>query len=36
VDAINPTDQWEEQFSDLTVRRHYNMKSSGTTIFTGY
>jgi iron complex outermembrane receptor protein len=35
MDAINLTNQREEQFSDLTARRHYNTTSSGTTIFTG-
>ncbi|GAB5559233.1 MAG: TonB-dependent receptor [Synoicihabitans sp.] len=35
VDAINLTNQREEQFSDLIARRHYNTTSSGTTIYTG-
>jgi iron complex outermembrane receptor protein len=35
VDAINLTDQREEQYSDLTARRHYNTTSSGTTVYTG-
>ncbi|MCH6258056.1 TonB-dependent receptor [Puniceicoccaceae bacterium K14] len=34
-DVINITDQREEQYSDLTARRHYNSTSSGTTFFTG-
>jgi iron complex outermembrane receptor protein len=35
VDVINLTNQREEQFSDLTARRHYNSTSSGTTVYTG-
>ena len=34
-DAINLTNQREEQYSDLVARRHYNTTSSGTTFFTG-
>ena len=34
-DAINLTNQREEQFSDLVARRLYNTTSSGTTFFTG-
>lgn len=35
VDAINLTNEREEQFSDRIARRHYNTTSSGTTVFTG-
>ncbi|MBD5782472.1 TonB-dependent receptor [Pelagicoccus sp. NFK12] len=34
-DAINLTNQREEQYSDLVARRLYNTTSSGTTFFTG-
>lgn len=34
-DVINITNQREEQYSDLTARRHYNSTTSGTTFFTG-
>lgn len=35
VDVINLTNQREEQYSDLTARRHYNSTSSGTTVYSG-
>jgi TonB-dependent receptor len=34
-DAINLTDQREEQYSDLVARRQYNTTSSGTSFFAG-
>jgi iron complex outermembrane receptor protein len=34
-DAINLTDQREEQYSDLVARRQYNTTTAGTSFFTG-
>lgn len=34
-DAINLTDQREEQYSDLIARRQYNTTTAGTSFFTG-
>ncbi|MBI2512083.1 MAG: TonB-dependent receptor [Opitutae bacterium] len=34
-DAINLTDQREEQYSDLVARRHYNTTTAGTSFFAG-
>ena len=35
LDAINLTDQREEQYSDLVARRHYNSTTAGTSFFAG-
>lgn len=34
-DAVNLTDQREEQYSDLVARRQYNTTSAGTSFFAG-